>query len=164
MPESKYRLEAVRDVREQAQADAARELAARRAQLAEAETELARRLHAIDECRLRRAASQREMMERAQAGAEARHLVARRAHIADLRRTEEELIVLAEQQRALVERHAAEVDDATGRLIERAKELQVIEKHRENWRRGEAREGERREQKINDEVGALRHTHHTRRT
>ena len=87
----------------------------------------------------------------------ASHLLAHSTRLADLRRTEEELIARREQQRSIVERRASEVDEATDKLIEAARETQVIEKHHAAWRSKRICEDERRDQKINDEIGALRH-------
>ena len=164
MRESEYRLQTVFDVREQARREAARLLAARREQLAAADAELARRARAIDECRIEQTALRRRMMDHARGGAAAGELVAYRARHADLRFTEEELRALVDAQHKVVARCADAVEDATAGLIEAAKELQVIEKHREDWRRQRALERERREQKSNDEIGTQRHTQrYTRR-
>lgn len=158
MSANTYRLQSVWDVREAAKQQAARALAARREQLAEAEAELAARSRAIVECQREQAALRNRMFERTDEAQTASHLLAHSTRLADLRHTEEELTARREQQRSIVERRANEVDEATDKLIEAAKETQVIEKHHAGWRLKRVREDERRDQKINDEIGALRHT------
>lgn len=157
MPSRKYRLQPVLDVREQAKREAERLLAARAAQLAEAEEELARRLREVESCRGRQAAAREEMLEEMNAGAEARRALTHRTHLADLRAREEELRAAAEEQRGVVARCEAELERARAALVEAAREVRVIEKHRENWRERERRELARREQKLNDEIGAILH-------
>jgi flagellar export protein FliJ len=157
MARNKYRLQTVLDARDRARQDAARALAARRAQLLEAEVEQARREEALALCRSRQLAAQAEMMAEATKGAEAGQLVVHRTHLADLRTSEQQLIAALEQQKALVAHLEYEADKALTVLIEASKELQVMKKHREGWRRQARQEEARREQKLNDEISAIRH-------
>lgn len=157
MAVKKYRLQPVLGAREQAKREAERLLAARMQQLAEAEEELARRLRAVGECRERQAAAQAEMLQTMSGGAAAARALTHRTHLADLRAQEEALRAAAEEQRGAVARCESEVERARAALVEAAREVRVIEKHKENWREGERREAARREQKINDEIGAILH-------
>lgn len=143
--------------REQAKREAERLLAARMAQLAEAEEELARRVGAVAACRERQAAARTEMLEAMSGGAAAAQALAHRTHLADLRAQEDALRAAAEEQRGAVARCEAEVERARTALVEAAREVRVIEKHKENWRERERRESVRREQKLNDEIGAILH-------
>jgi flagellar export protein FliJ len=157
MAVKKYRLQPVLGAREQAKREAERLLAARRQQLAEAEEELARRLRAVEECRARQTSARDEMLQTMSGGAAAARALAHRTHLADLRAQEEDLQAEAEEQRGAVSRCEAEVEKARAALVEAAREVRVIEKHKENWRERERREAVRREQKINDEIGAILH-------
>ena len=154
---NKYRLQSVLGVRAQAKREAERLLAARLAQLAEAEGELARREREVESCRGRRAAARDAMLEAMREGAAAGRAVAHSTHLADLRAQEEALRAAAEEQRGVVARCEAEAERARAALVEAAREVRVIEKHKENWRERERREAARREQKINDEIGAILH-------
>jgi flagellar export protein FliJ len=157
MAGKKYRLEPVLGAREQGKREAERLLAARMAQLAEAEEELARREREVEACRARQAAASAEMLEAMSGGAAAARALAHRTHLADLRARERELRAEAEEQRGVVARCETELERARAALVEAAREVRVIEKHRENWRERERRETARREQKINDEIGAILH-------
>src|SRR5918998_6904030 len=142
----KYRLQPVLGTREQAKREAERLLAARMRQLAEAEEELARRLGEVEACRARQASARAEMLEAMTGGAAAARALAHRTHLADLRAQEEGLRAAAEEQRGAVARCEAELERARAALVEAAREVRVIEKHRENWRERERRETLRREQ------------------
>lgn len=153
----KYRLQPVLGAREQAKREAERLLAVRMAQLAESEEELARRVRAVEACRERQASARAEMLEAMSGGAAAAQALAHRTHLADLRAQEESLRAAVEEQKGAVARCEAELERARAALVEAAREVRVIEKHRENWREHERRESVRREQKINDEIGAILH-------
>ena len=157
MAAKKYRLQPVLGAREQAKREAELLLAARTARLAEAEEELARREGAVEECRGRQAAARAEMLESLSGGAAAGRALAHRTHLADLRAQEDTLRAAAEEQRGAVARCEAEAERSRAALVEAAREVRVIEKHKENWRERERREAVRREQKINDEIGAILH-------
>ena len=154
MAEGKYRLQSVLDVRGRAKQEAARVVALRRAELADAEEELARRERALAECRERQRDAQERVWRGAERGAEARRVVAHRTHLADLREQEQALAASVEAQRAAVARAGELFDGALARLAEAQKELRVVETHRENWRDEERRAAARREQKAGDELGA----------
>ena len=157
VPKEKYRLQPVLDVRDRARQAAAALVAARREQLAAAEAELLRRRQALADCRKRQAVAQERMLEEFNRGAEAHTLVAYRTHLADLRQTEQELLAKVEEQCRACESAEAEVEKAVAALIEASKDVQVIEKHRENWRRRAQRDERLREQKISDEIGVSIH-------
>jgi flagellar export protein FliJ len=157
MAGKKYRLQPVLGVREQAKREAERLLATRLSQLAEAEEELARRVREVEACRERQASARDAMLESMREGAAAASAIAHRTHLADLRAQEEALRAAAEEQKGAVARCEAESERARAALVEAAREVRVIEKHKENWRERERRETARREQKINDEIGAILH-------
>jgi flagellar export protein FliJ len=157
MATKKYKLQPVLGAREQAKREAERLLAARTRQLAEAEEELARRLGAVEACSERQTSARAEMFEAMQAGVAAARALAHRTHLADLRAQEETLRAEAEEQRGAVARCEAELERARAALVEAAREVRVIEKHKDNWRERERRESVRREQKLNDEIGAILH-------
>ncbi|HEX5709418.1 MAG TPA: flagellar FliJ family protein [Pyrinomonadaceae bacterium] len=155
MTKSRYRLQTVLGVRERAKQAAARTVAQRREQVAEAERELARREGELARCRARQREAREAMFGEARTGAEARRMVEHRTHLADLRAQEETLAASVEEQRAAVARAERELDVALDALAEAAKEFRVIEKHKENWRESERVAARRREQKVSDEVAAL---------
>jgi flagellar export protein FliJ len=157
MAVKKYRLQPVLGAREAAKHEAERLLAARMAQLAEAEEELTRREREVESCRERQASARAEMLEVMDGGAAAARALAHRTHLADLRAQEESLRAAVEEQKGAVARCEADLERARVALVEAAREVRVIEKHRENWRERERRETARREQKLNDEIGAILH-------
>jgi flagellar export protein FliJ len=157
MTAKKYRLQPVLGAREQAKREAERLLAARMEQLAEAEEELARRIREVELCRERQAAARAEMLETMSGGTAAARALAHRTHLADLRAQEEALRAAVDEQKGVVTRCETELERARAALVEAAREVRVIEKHKENWRERERREAVRREQKINDEIGAILH-------
>lgn len=154
MSKSKYRLQSVLDVRERAKQEAARLVALRRSQVAEAEAELARREGELARCRERQRDAQAKMLGEAQQGAEARFVVTHRTHLADLRGQGEELLAAVEEQHAAVARAERELESALAGLAEASKEVRVIEEHRRNWREGERQAERRRDQKISDEIAS----------
>jgi flagellar export protein FliJ len=155
MARQKYRLQPVLDVRGKAKQAAATLLANKREQLVLAETELTRRKQTLAACLRRQTIAQGRMLEEFQRGVDANTMVAHRTHLADLRRNAEELATRVEDQRRAVTSAEAEVDRAVTALIEASREVQVIEKHRENWQQHSRREEQLREQKIGDEIGAV---------
>lgn len=157
MQKKKWKLQPVLDVRDKAKQQAARTVAARRAQLEEAQAELARRERALAACREQQAAAQSRMMEEIKQGLTAGAAVSHRTHLADLRQLEEELMSEVEKQTATVARAEQELEKALNALIEASKELKVIEKHRENWHATERREEAHRTQKLQDEIGTIIH-------
>lgn len=157
MPKSKYKLQVVLDVRERAKQDAARRVATRRAELAEAEAELSRRRQAVDDCRGRQRAAQEKLIEKLAEGADVGHVVTHRTHLADLRQLEQELLRRVEQQCTAVARAEHDVETALGLLGEASQELQVIEKHREEWQAQKLLDDQRRAQKLSDEISSIIH-------
>jgi flagellar export protein FliJ len=153
----KYRLQPVLDVRDRAKQEAARLVAARRLQVEQAEGELMRREREVTACLERQAAAQEQMLAEARSGTEARHMVAHRTHLADLRTLEEELRARVEQQKLVVARARQDLDNALAALIEASREVQVIEKHRDDWRQRTRLAEQRREQKLSDEIASIMH-------
>ncbi len=161
MKKPRYRLQPVLDVREQAKKDAAQRLAEARQAVADAEAELARRLAAVEACRQRQAEANARLLAALQSGSAAHTVLAHRTFLADLKEEEQRLQAAVEQQRAAVQQAEAAVEAALEGLIEASKELQAIEKHRENWQLARKLAEERRENKANDEFGTARHGRHT---
>ncbi len=157
MKKPRYRLQPVLEVREQVKKEAAQRLATARQALAEAEAELARRLAAVDACRQRQAEADAKLFAALRAGSAAHVLLAHRTFLADLKEEERRLHAAVEQQRAAIQQAEAAVEAALQGLIEASKEVQAIEKHKENWQQSRKLEAERRENKANDEFGTARH-------
>ena len=153
----KYNLQRLLEVRERSRESAVEFLAQKRAELAEAERELEARKKAVADCRKAQRAAEAEMVEKMSGGIKNREIMIHRQRLFDLREIEKDLIKAVEQQRIIVQRAAAEVEKALELLTEATKELQAIEKHRENWRRERKIEANRKEQKIGDEIGAILH-------
>jgi flagellar export protein FliJ len=155
VPKQKYRLQPVLDVRDKAKQAAAVLVATRREQLVAAEEKLRQRREELAACRRRQAMAQEQMFKEFERAVEAHTLVTHRTHLADLRRIEEEMLAKVEEQRRAVVNAEAEVEKALTALIEASREVQVIEKHRENWRQRARRDEQLRDQKIGDEIGAI---------
>lgn len=141
------------DVRDRAKQEAVQRVALCRAQLAEAEAELARCEQAVLDCRNQQKAAYLKMMKQISHGSEAHRLVIHRTHLAELRHVERELVDKVSEQQTVVSRAENELEKAIIVFVEASKEVQVIEKHRESWRERLRREDQRREQKLNDEIG-----------
>jgi cysteine sulfinate desulfinase/cysteine desulfurase-like protein len=88
-------------------------------------------------------------------GAAARRILSHRTYLADLREQELELRANVVKQEKVVEKAESEVEKALELLTEATKEVKVIEKHKETWRVNLKKETERKEQKLNDEIGAI---------
>lgn len=155
--QEKYNLQRLLEVRERMREAAVKFLAENRRQLSAAEAELERRRKAVEDCRKEQQRAETTMWEKAKGGVKASEIVVHRQHLMDLREKEAELLTVVEQQKTTVACAAEEVEKALAALAEATKEMQVIEKHRENWQRGKRVEQARREQKINDEIGAILH-------
>lgn len=155
--QEKYNLQRLLEVRERARESAVENLAEKRAQMAAAEKELAAREKAVRDCREIQKRAQTAMAEKMQRGVKNSEILIHRQHLIDLREKESELLKAVEQQKNVVARAAQEVEKALQFLVEATKQLQTIEKHRENWRREKRIEAARREQKNNDEIGAILH-------
>lgn len=151
----KYRLRTVVDIREKAKKDAAQFVALKRQQLAAEEVELERCQRAVEANLKKQKEAYQSMIDEMNQGAEARFAITHRVHSADLR--DQEIVLRAnvvKQEKAVVQAEN-EVNKALELLAEAAKELKVIEKHRENWQVNRKIEHEKREQKLNDEIGAI---------
>jgi flagellar export protein FliJ len=155
MSQGKYKLQVVLDLRERKKREAEKYLAMRRALLEEAEDELARRRRSVTEMRERQKALETKMLEDLSKGTQAHQVVLCRTQLKDLRLQEEELEEKVRQQQTVVARAEQELEHARELLIAASKELQALEKHREGWQQQVLREERRREQKINDEIGAV---------
>lgn len=155
--EEKYNLQRLLEMRERSRDEAAVYLAECRRLLTAAEDELKNRNQAVEDCRKAQRETERQMIEKSGGGIKSMEIVRFRQHLADLREREAELTTAVEEQKRAVERHAQTVEKALGALNEAAKETKVIEKHRENWTTAKRIDANRREQKTNDEIGAILH-------
>lgn len=153
----KYNLQRLLEMRERARDEAALYVAECRRQLTVAENELNNRKRAVEDCRETQREMQIQMTDKSRGGIKSAEIVRYRQHLTDLREQEIRLIGAVEEQKTVVLRAEKTVEKALDNLSEAAKETKVIEKHRENWRQTKKIEGERREQKSNDEIGAILH-------
>lgn len=153
----KYHLQRLLEMRERTRNEAAEFLAECRRQSALEEAELKAREQAVADCRQTQIKTQTEMLEKGRGGIKNAEMMLYQRHLFDLREREKEFLAAVEEQKLIVERAAAEVENALLALGEASKEVRVIEKHRENWRRERRVEAARGEQKINDEIGATLH-------
>lgn len=155
--QEKYNLQRLLEVRERARENAVQFLGQCRLRLTKAEEELKKRKQAVVDCRKKQTDAQAAMLEKFQTGVKNREILAHQQYLKDLRDEETELRAAVEKQKQLVERAEREVEDALLAVKEATKETKVIEKHKENWQRAQKVEANRREQKTNDEIGALLH-------
>lgn len=153
----KYKLQRLLEMRERTRDDAALFLTECRRELTATENELNKRKKSVENCRREQAETQNGLIEKSQSGMKSSEIVRYRQRLADLRESEKSLIAAVEEQKAVVLRAEQKVDKALNALNEAAKEVKVIEKHRENWQTEKKIESERREQKLNDEIGAILH-------
>jgi flagellar export protein FliJ len=163
MKKPKYRLQTVLDMREKAKKDAAQLVALRRQQLAEAERELEKCRKAVQDNLNLQAKQRSAMHDEMIDGAAARRILSHRTYLADLREQELELRANVVKQEKVVEKAESEVEKALELLTEATKEVKVIEKHKETWRVNLKKETERKEQKLNDEIGAILFQNHPAR-
>lgn len=153
----KYKLQRLLEMRERTRDDAALYLAECRRELTVAENELRRREQAVENCRREQIETQNALIEKARSGMKSSEMVRYRQHLSDLREDEVRLLAEVEEQKKVVLRVEQKTEKALDSLNEAAKEVKVIEKHRENWQTEQKIEIERREQKLNDEIGAILH-------
>jgi flagellar export protein FliJ len=153
----KYSLQRLLEMRERARDDAAFYVAECRREQTVAENELQKREQAVEDCRQEQSETQNALVEKSRSGMKSSEMVGYRQRLADLRENEISLLNAVEDQKVVVERAEKKTEKALDGLNEAAKEVKVIEKHRENWQTEKKIEVERREQKINDEIGAILH-------
>ena len=153
----KYNLQRLLEMRERARDQAAIYLGECKRQLAFAENELEKRKKSVEECRREQIKIQNALTGKSNAGIKANEIVRFRQYLIDLREKETLLLKAVEDQKAVIAREEKKVEKAFDELAESAKELKVIEKHRENWQIENKKTAERREQKSNDETGAILH-------
>lgn len=154
MPKLKYRLQAVQDMRQRAKDQAAELVALRRQELADAETELKRRKKAVLECRKNQEIQAEKLMTEFLKGVTAQSIIGHRTYIDALKDEEKILRNRVDEQQLVVEKAEQQVEIAVQALVEATKELKVIETHREKWETETRKELERKEQKMNDEIGS----------
>ncbi|CAN5694779.1 hypothetical protein BH20ACI4_BH20ACI4_11370 [soil metagenome] len=157
MKAKKYRLQTVLNIRSRAKDEAARFVALRLEQMAQAEEELLNRQRNLQTCYEKQNQARTAMNAELDKGIQAKGVVTHRVFLKDLREQEIELNSAVEQQKTAVKRAETEVEAAREKLSEAAKELKAIEDHKENWQTVERIEKNRREQKISDEIGSILH-------
>ncbi|HEY0429763.1 MAG TPA: flagellar FliJ family protein [Pyrinomonadaceae bacterium] len=153
----KYNLQRLLEMRARARDEAALYLAECRRLLALAEDELANRKKSVEDCRREQIEMRKTLAGKSRGGIKSSEIVRFRQYLTDLREKELQLQKVVEDQKSIIAREEKKVEKALNDLTEAAKELKVIEKHRENWRSDIKKKAERREQKSNDETGAILH-------
>ncbi len=157
MRQKKYRLEIVLDFREKKKNEAARFVAQWRRELFEAEQELNRRKNFLEDCRRQIVESTKKLMSEFDDGTSAGNIVSHKNYMQVLKMREEELKISVQEQKLIVQKAGQALEEALEKLAEAYKELKVIEKHKEKWKEDQKREFLKREQKLNDEIGAILH-------
>lgn len=157
MKAKKYRLQTVLNLRGRAKDEAARLVALRYEQLAQAEEELLNRQRNLQSCYEKQTQAKTAMNNELDKGIQAKGVVSHRIFLKDLRDQEIDLKAAIEKQKTAVKRAEDEVEAAREKLIEAAKDLKAIEVHKENWQIAEKIASNRREQKIGDEIGSILH-------
>jgi flagellar export protein FliJ len=157
MRQKKYRLEIVLNVREKKKEEAARFVARRRQELLDAERELNRREKFLAACRRQLVETNDKLMSEYSAGAAAGKIVSHRDFLQVLKEREEILKKSVAEQINNVRYAEQLVEEALAQLAEAFKELRIIEKHKEHWQATQKQESQKREQKLNDEIGAILH-------
>jgi flagellar export protein FliJ len=157
MKAKKYRLETVLMMRGRVKDEAARLVALRYEQLAQAEEELMHRQRNLQTCYEKQTQARTAMNDELDKGIQAKGVMAHRNFLQDLRDQEIQLKEAVEKQKKAVKRAEDEVEAAREKLIEAAKELKAIEVHKENWIAAEKVEQNRKDQKISDEIGSILH-------
>ncbi len=157
MKAKKYRLQTVLTIRSRAKDEAARLVALRYEQLANAENELLKRQRNLQSCYEKQSQAKTAMNAELDKGIQAKGVVSHRIFLKDLRDQEIELKDAVEKQKTAVKRAEDEVEIAREKLVEAAKELKAIEVHKENWLTAEKITENRREQKMSDEIGSILH-------
>lgn len=153
----KYNLQRLLEMRERARDAAVQYLEECRRQLARAEDELITRKSQVEVCRREQTRLQDALIGKSQGGIKSTDIVRFRQYLGDLREKEIRLLKSVEEQKAIITREERKVEKALTELTQTAKELKVIEKHRENWQLENKKEALRREMKTNDETGAILH-------
>jgi flagellar export protein FliJ len=154
MAKPKYRLQVVENMRASAKSQAAEFVALCRRKLADEERELIRRKGLVIEIRERQQEEKEQMFLKIQSGFVAGEMMAHKEYMLKLKDEENKLQSEVDNQEMIVEKAKQEVEKALAKLAEAAKELKVIETHHEKWSANLKKELERKEEKMNDEIGA----------
>lgn len=155
MAKAKYRLQVVLDIRERAKKDAAEAVALCRRKIADAEEELERRKKAVEESREKQEKEKDKMLSEMRGGVLAKQIMAHKGYLGRLKDEEEFLAEKVEEQRRTLAKANQELEKALEKLTEASKELKVIETHKEKWQTALRKELEKKEEKMNDEIGAI---------
>jgi flagellar biosynthesis chaperone FliJ len=154
MAKPKYRLQVVENMRATAKSQAAEFVALCRQKLADEERELVRRKDLVVEMQERQQEEQEQMFLKIQTGFIAGDMMAHKDYMLKLKDEENKRQQQVENQQLIVEKAKQEVDKALVKLTEASKELKVLETHHEKWTANVKKEAERKEEKMNDEIGA----------
>jgi flagellar export protein FliJ len=154
MAKPKYRLQVVENMRATAKSQAAEFVALCRQKLADEERELLRRKGLVIEIRELQQEEREQMFLKIQTGFVAGEMMAHKEYMLKLKDTENRLQAEVDNQQMIVEKAKQEVDKALVKLTEASKELKVLETHHEKWTATVKKEAERKEEKMNDEIGA----------
>jgi flagellar export protein FliJ len=154
MPKPKYRLQVVENMRSTAKDQAAEFVALCRQKLAEAERELLRKKGLVVEIQEHQQEEKEQMFLKIQSGFVASDMVAHKEFMLKLKDEENKLQEQVDNQQLIVEKAKQDVEKALVKLTEASKELKVIETHHEKWSANVKKEAERKEEKMNDEIGA----------
>lgn len=154
MAKPKYRLQVVENMRAAAKSQAAEFVAVCRQKLAEAERELLRRKGLVVEMKELQQEEKEKMFLKIQDGFVARDMMAHKEYMLKLKDEENRLQIEVDNQEFLVEKAKQDVEKSLIKLTEASKELKVIETHHEKWSADLKKELERKEEKMNDEIGA----------
>lgn len=154
MAKPKYRLQVVENIRVTAKNHAAEFVALCRQKLADSERELLRRKGLVVEMQERQQAEKEQMFLKIQTGFVASEMVAHKEFMLKLKDEEIRLQAEVDNQELIVEKAKQEVEKALIKLTEASKELKVLETHHEKWTANVKKEAERKEEKMNDEIGA----------
>jgi flagellar export protein FliJ len=154
MAKPKYRLQVVENMRATAKSQAAEFVALCRQKLADEERELLRRKGLVVEMQERQQEEREQMFLKIQTGFIAGDMMAHKEYMLKLKDEENKRQQQVENQQLIVEKAKQEVEKALVKLTEASKELKVLETHHEKWTANVKKEAERKEEKMNDEIGA----------
>jgi hypothetical protein len=155
---SAYPLQALLDLREQAKGEAERGLAAAVHALAQEEARRDEAAAALTQARAEREAQVQAHLSRTLSqGADAAALSLMGQHTMRLKDAELARSAALAAQEAAVSTAQGALQQRQAALVEAARELQLLEQHRERWEAERRRAREVREEQAQEEVAAARH-------
>lgn len=152
-----YDLKVLLELREREQEEAEEEYARQIQELERQKEYLAQRRADLEEAIERRKAVCAQHDERVEAsGATLAQMNVFESYLSGLRQDEIQLRDSIDRAERAVSQQGEQVGEAKQDLIEATRELEAVEKHRENWQEERATEEQRRESAAMDEVAARR--------